>query len=187
MKTNRLEELGRVIDTESHIYCQKGVTYQYVLGEGCKEIPPAAFSPDPVVPETERLILDFGDAWFLQEYLSRQLFCSSIQSTLPDESDTLLALIFYWLLTNRGASCHARIWYEGNYLYLAFPHENLTGENISRVLEKLGRGEVQCHFLKNICLPSMEIAELLESLWIALECQMPRRWTSHRSATRTVI
>lgn len=59
------------------------------------------------------------------------------------KGDTLLALVFYRLLTNKGANCHAKVWYEGNYTYLAFPHANLTSQNISRVLKELGREEIQ--------------------------------------------
>lgn len=148
VKTRRMENLGRVIDKENNIFRQKGFTYQYVLGKGRKEVPTSALPSEPVVPETEKLILDFGDAWFLQEYLSKQPFYNSIQNTLPDERDTLLALIFYRLLTNKGASCHAKIWYEGNYSYLAFPYANLTSQNISRVLKELGREEIQRHFFE---------------------------------------
>ena len=148
VKTKRVENLGRVIDKNNNIFCQKGITYQYILGEGRREVPPSALPSEPVVPESEKLILDFGDAWFLQEYLSRQPFYNSIINTLPDESDTLLALIFYRLLTNKGASCHAKIWYEGNYSYLAFPHANLTSQNISRVLKELGKEEIQRHFFE---------------------------------------
>lgn len=64
---------------------------------------------------------------------------NSIQNTLLDESDTLLDLILYRLLINKGASCHAKIWHEGNYSYLAFPHANLTSQNISRIPKELGR------------------------------------------------
>ena len=141
VKTRRVENLGRVIDKNNNIFCQKGITYQYILGEGRREVPPSALPSEPVVPESEKLILDFGDAWFLQEYLSRQPFYNSIINTLPDESDTLFALIFYRLLTNKGASCHAKIWYEGNYSYLAVPHANLTSQNISRVLKELGKAK----------------------------------------------
>lgn len=148
VKTRRMENLGRVIDKNNNIFCQKGITYQYVLGEGRREIPLSALPSEPVVPENEKLILDFGDTWFLQEYLSRQPFYNSIQNTLPDESDTLLALIFYRLLTNKGANCHAKIWYEGNYSYLAFPYANLTSQNISRVLKELGREDIQRHFFE---------------------------------------
>lgn len=68
-----------------------------------REVPPSALPSEPVVPETEKLILDFGDAWFLQEYLSKQPFYSSIPNTLSEESNTLFALIFYRLLANKGA------------------------------------------------------------------------------------
>ncbi|MDC7291480.1 hypothetical protein NXH76_27240 [Blautia schinkii] len=80
VKTRRMENLGRVIDKEKHIFCQKGVIYQYVLGEGRKEVPPSALPLEPVVPETEKLILHFGDAWFLQEYLSSHF---TIASKMP--------------------------------------------------------------------------------------------------------
>lgn len=148
VKTRRIESLGRVIDKKNNIFCQKGAIYQYVLGEGRREVPPSALPSEPVVPEIEKLILDFGDTWFLQEYLSKQPFYNSIRNTLPDESDTLLALVFYRLLTNKGAGCHAKIWYEGNYSYLAFPYANLTSQNISRVLKELGSEEVQRHFFE---------------------------------------
>lgn len=148
VKTRRTENLGRVVDKANNIFCQKGVTYQYVLGEGRRDVPPSALPQESIVPETEKLILDFGDAWFLQEYLSRQPFYNSIQGTLPGESDTLLSLIFYRLLTSKGASCHAKIWYEGNYSYLAFPYADLTSQNISRVMKELGREETQRRFFK---------------------------------------
>lgn len=80
VKTRHMASLGRVIDKENNIFCQKGVTYQYVLGEGRREVPPFALPSEPVVPETEKLILDFGDAWFLQEYLSKQPFYRYIQT-----------------------------------------------------------------------------------------------------------
>ncbi|MBR6799598.1 MAG: transposase, partial [Firmicutes bacterium] len=148
VKTRRGENLGRVIDKDNNIFRLKGVTYQYIIGEGRKDVPDTALPKEAVVPDTEKLILDFGDAWFLQEYISRQPFYESIKNVLPEESDTILALIFYRLLTNKGASCHAKIWYEGNYSYLAFPEANLTGQNISKVLKTLGNEDVQRLFFE---------------------------------------
>ena len=110
VKTRRGENLGRVIDKENNIFREKGVTFQYVMGEGRKDVPDYALPSEPVVPETERLILDFGDSWFLQEYISKLPFYESISNALPNESDTLIALVFYRLLTNKGANCHAKIW-----------------------------------------------------------------------------
>ena len=148
VKTRRGENLGRVIDKENNVFRQKGVTYQYIIGEGRKDVPDTALPKETVVPDTEKLILDFGDAWFLQEYVSRLPFYESIKDALPEESDTVFALIFYRLLTNKSASCHAKIWYEGNYSYLAFPEANLTSQNISKVLKALGNEDVQRHFFE---------------------------------------
>lgn len=146
VKTRRGENLGRVIDKENNIFRQKGITYQYIIGEGRRDVPDSALPSEMVVPETERLILDFGDSWFLQDYVSKLPFYESILNILPEESDTIIALIFYRLLTNKGANCYAKIWYEGNYSYLAFPKANLTSQNISKVLKMLGSEEIQRHF-----------------------------------------
>ena len=148
VKTRRTENLGRVVDKEKGLFCQKGVVFQYTIEAGRKDAPDV-FPEERVVPEQEKLILDFGDAWFLEQYLCGQPFYSSIEGTLPDDRDTLLALIFYRLLTHKGASCHAKIWYEGNYSYLSFPHADLTSQNISRILKELGREEVQRAFFEN--------------------------------------
>ena len=148
VKTRRGENLGRVIDKENNIFRQKGVTYQYVLGEGRRDVPDTALPKESIIPDSEKLILDFGDAWFLQEYITRQPFYESIRNVLPEESDTVLALIFYRLLTNKGANCHAKIWYEGNYTYLSYPKANLTSQNISKVLKALGNEKIQRHFFE---------------------------------------
>ena len=91
VKTRRGENLGRVIDKENNIFRQKGVTYQYVLGEGRRDVPDTALPKESIIPDSEKLILDFGDAWFLQEYITRQPFYESIRNVLPEESDTVLA------------------------------------------------------------------------------------------------
>ena len=148
VKTRRTENLGRVVDKEKGIFCQKGVRFQYTIENGRTDAPDV-FPKERLVPEQEKLILDFGDSWFLEEYLSRQSFYQSIVETLPGDKDTLLALIFYRLLTHKGASCHAKIWYEGNYSYLAFPRADLTSQNISRILKELGREEIQRSFFDN--------------------------------------
>lgn len=147
VKTRRTENLGRVIDKEKGLFCQKGVVFQYTIEAGRNDAPDV-FPEEEIVPEQEKLILDFGDAWFLKQYLSRQPFYASIADTLPDDRDTFLALIFYRLLTHKGASCHAKIWYEGNYSYLSFPRADLTSQNISRVLKELGREEIQRAFFE---------------------------------------
>ena len=145
VRTKRIENLGRVIDRENGIFRQKGVTFQFTVESGRTPLAEPVQSGS-ATPESEKLILDFGDSWFLREYLSLQPFYPSIANALPDGNDTLLALIFYRLLANGSSSCHAKIWHEGNYSCLAFPHADLTGQNISRVLKELGREDTQRRF-----------------------------------------
>ncbi|MBR1874485.1 MAG: transposase [Eubacterium sp.] len=148
VKTRVLEALGRVVDEQNNIFIQKGVRYQYVLDVGRREVPEELLPAESVLPDKEKLILDFGDGWFLQEFMSQQPYYDSIVNTLPEDSDTLLALISYRLLTNKSSNLHAKVWYEGNYSYLAFPHANLTSQNISKILKKLGQEETQRSFFE---------------------------------------
>jgi len=148
VKTRRIETLGRVVDKDNGIFSCRGKVFKYTIEEGKTAVPDTILT-EPIIPETERLILDFGDAWFLEEYTKRLSFFQGIYDILPDDSDTVLSLIFYRLLTNKQANCHAKIWYEGNYSCLAFPKANLTSQNISRVLKKLGQEDIQRAFFED--------------------------------------
>ncbi|MDE7203774.1 MAG: transposase [Lachnospiraceae bacterium] len=148
VKTRRIMALGRVIDKEKNIFYQKGRMFQYTVDNGRTEVP-ADFYTEPLLPSKEKLILDFGDGWFFKEFLERQPFYDSIAGILPGESDTVLSLVAFRLLTCKTANCHAKFWYEGNYAYLGFPHANMTSQNIARVLKKLGDEEVQRRFFNS--------------------------------------
>lgn len=148
VKTRRLETLGRVVDKDAGIFRGRGnKLFQYTIENGRNDSPDY-FPEEQIVPDQEKLILDFGDTWFLKEYISGLPFYNCIVNALPGESDTLLALLFFRMLTNRKASCHAKPWYEGNYAYLAFGRADLTSQNISKVLSKLGQEETQRSFLR---------------------------------------
>lgn len=147
VKTKRIENLGRVVDKEKGIFSHRGNLFQYSIEGGRTDVP-ESYGAEHTAPEKEKLILDFGDSWFLEKYLSRQSFYPCFANVLPGEKDTLFALVFYRLLTSKKANCHAKIWYEGNYCSLAFPRANLTSQNISRVLKKLGSEEIQRAFFK---------------------------------------
>lgn len=147
VKTKRTETLGRVIDKDKGIFIQKGKTYKFTLKKGREDVSNLSVEEN-VISDKEKLILDFGDSWFLKEYLSRQPFLSCIEDILPNDNDTIFSLVFYRLLTNKSANYHAKIWYEGNYSYLAYPKANMTSQNISRVLKKLGSEEIQRNFFQ---------------------------------------
>ena len=147
VKTRRKETLGRVIDKDKGLFRQHGKVYQFTI-EGGRNDTPEVFPEEQIVPTEEKLILDFGDSWFLEQYFTQQSAFQCFKHVLPEENDTVIALILYRLLTRKGASCHAKIWYEGNYAYLSFPEANLTSQNISKVLKELGQEDVQRAFFE---------------------------------------
>ena len=75
---------------------------------------PDYFPQKQLFPDQEKMILDFGDTWFLKRNISDLPSYNSIVNVLPCEEDTLLALLFFRMLTNKKAFCHAKPWYEGD-------------------------------------------------------------------------
>lgn len=147
VKTRRKENLGRVIDKENGLFRKKGQIYQFTIESGRNDAP-EVFPAEKIVPAEEKLILDFGDSWFLEQYMEERTVFHCFHEVLADQNDTVMALILYRLLTHKGASCHAKIWYEGNYAYLSYPKANLTSQNISKILKELGKEDVQRDFFE---------------------------------------
>jgi hypothetical protein len=147
VKTKRLDTLGRVIDKERGIFSKSGKQFVYTVKEGRASLPDD-YNPESVIPERENLILDFGDTFFVEQYLENQPFYNVIRETLPEENDTLIALVLYRILTSKQSNWHAKAWYEGNYAYLSYPRANLTSQNITRVLTKLGNEGLQRDFFE---------------------------------------
>ena len=147
VKTRRKENLGRVVDKEKGLFRQKGRVYQFTI-EGGRNDTPEVFPDEEIIPEEEKLILDFGDSWFLEQYIAGKQIFQCFRDVLPDQNDTVMALVLFRLLTHMGANCHAKIWYEGNYAYLSYPEANLTSQNISKILKELGKEDVQRDFFE---------------------------------------
>ncbi len=63
VETRRIETLGRVVDKDNGIFSRRGKTFKYTVGEGKTAVPDTILA-EPIIPQTEKLILDFGDAWF---------------------------------------------------------------------------------------------------------------------------
>jgi hypothetical protein len=142
-----LGNLGRVIDKENGIFKsrERGM-FRYTLEEGFTDAP--VYPIEESTNKQERLILDFGDSFFLNEYLNRQSFASAFHAVLPTQSDTLLALLFHRILTDKKACCHAETWFQGNYASLLFPKAKLQSQRISEFLADAGKEEVQRGFFR---------------------------------------
>jgi hypothetical protein len=70
----------------------------------------------------------------------------AFRDILPNEGDSLSALLFFRILTGRKAYCYARSWWEGNYASLLFPKARLESQRISETLVRLGDEQAQQRF-----------------------------------------
>ena len=143
-----LNNLGLVIDKEKGIFRsrERGL-FRYTLESGFSDLP-EGYVREPRKDEKERLILDFGDSYFLWEYMKAQAFMPAFRAVLPDQSDTLFSLLFFRILTNKKACCHAETWYQGNYASLLFPQAKIRGQRISEFLAAVGEEDVQRGFFR---------------------------------------
>lgn len=148
--------LGRVIDKERGIYKNRarGI-YQYDLEndyydtnpnlEGSSA--PIEYPKSPASRKNEQLILDFGDSYFLDAFIKSKGLDSVIKATKVHNTDTLKAMICYYILSNT-ANCHAETWFEGNYAKMMYPMASLSSQRISEFLAELGKEEIYRNFFK---------------------------------------
>ena len=143
---NYLGNLGRVVDKAAGIFWnrERGL-FHYTLEDGYGNLPDSYNEAQQPVKQ-ERLILDFGDSYFLSQYLEAQAFRDAIYQVVPEQSDSLLSLIFYRILTDKKAYCYADTWWQGNYASLLFPKAKLTSQRVSEFLVAVGGEDVQRAF-----------------------------------------
>ncbi len=132
--------LGRVLDEKKGIYQnrERGI-FTYDLETDTYGKPPATYIP-PLLKRKgshENLILDFGDTFFLSEYIKLKGLQPSIDALSYGNPDTLYAMIYYYILCNM-ANCHAQVWFEGNFVRELNPGANLSSQRISDLLACIG-------------------------------------------------
>jgi hypothetical protein len=131
--------LGRVLDKEKGIYRSRsrGI-FTYNVADGGYGVPEESFVP-PVEAQRvdERLILDFGDAYLLDSFITFSGLRPVIDAIGYGNLDSLRAMIHYYVLCST-ANCHAADWWEGSYARVLFPNANLTSQRISSFLAAVG-------------------------------------------------
>jgi hypothetical protein len=90
----------------------------------------------------KRLILDFGDAWFLDHVMEESDLKELFENVLPNESDTLLSLIAFKLLDSN-ANRYAQRWFFGSYARYLYPKADLESPRISEFMKRLGQEETK--------------------------------------------
>ncbi|MDR1050406.1 MAG: transposase [Deltaproteobacteria bacterium] len=140
VKTTQVS-LGRVIDEKVGIYRsrERGVfTYDIATG---------AFGPPPssaVIPVTkrknarERLILDFGDAFFVDRYIKRIGMEAAIDAIKYGNHDSVRALVLFYVICST-ANYNAAEWFAGTYARMLYPKANLESQRISELLSSVGK------------------------------------------------
>jgi hypothetical protein len=138
--------LGRVIDKSLGIFKnrERGL-FCYSIESGYSDLP-EDYTPSAEVVERERLILDFGDSFFLHEFIENQAFKVAIGTVVDKNLDTLMSLLYYRILTDEKAYLYADTWHKGNYASVLFPKAHLKSQRLSEFLVQLGKEENQRRF-----------------------------------------
>jgi hypothetical protein len=139
--------LGRVIDKGKGIYKnrERGVFIYDLKEDAYKKLDADYLLPDRPYLQ-EKLILDFGDIYFLDEYLRKEEFVACIDAIGYRNPDTLYAMLSYYILCST-ANCYAGDWWEGSYARILYPKANLVSQRISDFLADIGEeGRLRAFF-----------------------------------------
>ena len=128
--------LGKVVDKEKGIFDHKEIgLVGFDLDKGEFIRVDIADAPRPLVEE--KLILDFGDAYFLDWYIREKGFMKCIEEIDVPDLDTLRALIVYYIVSGEAVG-HAMEWYTGSYCSIIYPDANMDGRRISEYFDVIG-------------------------------------------------
>jgi hypothetical protein len=143
--------LGRVIDEEAGIYRNRKLgVFTYDVTTDTYGTP----SPSAVIPvikrknAAEKLVLDFGDAFFVDRYIARIGLWAAVGAMGYGNHDSVKALLLFYVLCNT-ANYNAAEWLSGNYASVLYPKANLESQRISDMLSSIGEeGSFRAFFLE---------------------------------------
>lgn len=140
--------LGKVIDKEAGIYQsrERGVFTFDVETASFGEVPETFTFPqkqDSV--KRKRVSVDFGDSFFLNQFLWQSGMMDVVDQIGYGNPDTLHAMLLFYTLSGL-ANVDAIHWYEGNIVQLLYPRANMTSQRISDFLAAIGTPEKQMAF-----------------------------------------
>lgn len=137
--------LGRVIDKENNVFYNKdrGVfTYDPIAGEYGEADPSYQGTLKNDGRKKQKLILDFGDSYFLDSLINAIHYDEVIDSMEIKNTDSLKAMILYYVLSDK-ANSHAQTWIDGNFAKVLYPKADIHSQKISRLLDTLGKEETK--------------------------------------------
>ena len=117
--------LGVVVDKEAKIFVKKNTQKH----------------------DVEKLILDFGDAYILHEFLKKIKLYDILFKVFKDKTNYLLSIIYY-RLCHPAAMNYAHIWFQGSFSRLLFKNIDLSSQRISEFLEDIGNEKLQREYFE---------------------------------------
>ncbi len=99
-------------------------------------------------PKLEKAILDFGDSFAINEVANNMGLSSIIKDSFGELSDSIMNLACYQIVEG-SAMQTCEDWFEGNIANKLFPLAKIKSQDISRLIEKLGKQELQQKFFRN--------------------------------------
>ncbi len=133
-------EITAYWDSKKHTSRQK-TKYLGVVIDKEKKI----FEKRAIKKYGEKLILDFGDSYCVNQFLQSSGYCDIIKDVFSNFSDNILALLLYRLCYS-GAMMYAENWFNGNYARLIYKNADLSSQRISDFLRYLGDENLQRSF-----------------------------------------
>lgn len=95
----------------------------------------------------EKLILDFGDGFVLDQFLKSTSFYPLLKTLPTVLQETLYTLLFY-RICHTGAMMHAKNWYDGNVIKILYKNADMASQRISDALMNLGEESLQRKFFQ---------------------------------------
>jgi hypothetical protein len=96
----------------------------------------------------EKLLLDFGDGYFLNEFIKKSVFYPALEKNLLSRIPELIPLIAYKIIT-QSAMKNCQSWLDYNVIKIFYNNINLTSQRISDILKVLGQDDVQREFFND--------------------------------------
>jgi transposase len=95
----------------------------------------------------EKIILDFGDGYLLNEFIKKLEIFPLIDSLMMNQYKEIIPIICYRLCM-QSAMYNASCWLEANIISTLYKDIDLSSQNISRILSFLGTEKLQRNFFK---------------------------------------
>lgn len=151
-----IANLGRVLDKEKGIYRnrERGVFTYDILTNTYGTVPPDYLEPPKRKPgrylrtggkKRSRLCIEFGNSFFLDEFLKKSGFYPVINAIGYGNPNTLYAIVFYYLLSQQPNS-HMEDWYELSYARVLFPNAAVSSQRLSEALAAIGLEDAKRSF-----------------------------------------